>query len=124
MVEQRLRCNADKSSTFIELQPSVRVNAICPWATRTRIFEPICEPWKAAGLPMNSPEDVAKGIVGVLSDRSIYGSTMYIEGGRCWNIEEGLLKTRPRWLGERQTSDLDRGTQVLGGGEGWVKDQE
>lgn len=49
---------------------------------------------------------------------------MYIEGGRCWNVEEGLLKTRPQWLGERQTADLDRGTQVLGGGEGWTKGQE
>lgn len=109
---------------MIKSSPPIRVNAICPWATLTRIFKPIAKEWSAAGLPMNSPEDVAKVVVGVLSESCLNGGTMYIEGGRCWNIEEGLLKTRPQWLGERQTADLDRGTQVLGGGEGWVKDQE
>ena len=59
-----------------------------------------------------------------MSESGLAGGTIYIEGGRCWEIEEGLLKTRPEWLGERQTADLDKGTQGLGGGEGWVKGQD
>lgn len=62
--------------------------------------------------------------MGVLADQALSGGTMYIEGGRAWNIEAGLLKTRPEWLGERQTAELDRGTEVMAGGEDWVKNQE
>jgi hypothetical protein len=64
---------------------------------------------------------VAKVILGVLSDGKLYGGTLYIEGGRAWNVEAGILATRPQWLGEKQTSDLDKGTQLMGGGEHWTE---
>lgn len=104
--------------------PKIRTNAICPWATKTHMFEGNEEQWTAAGLPANSPDDVARIVVGVLADSKVSGGTIYIEGGRAWDIEAGLLKTRPQWLGERQTADLDGGTQVLGGGEGWTAGQK
>lgn len=108
----------------MELSPKIRTNAICPWMTKTRMCEGVTEPWLAAGLPSNSPEDVAKIVAGVFVDPSLIGAAVYIEGGNGWNIEEGLLKSRPQWLGERQTADLDRGTLVLGHGEGWVAGQD
>ncbi|KAK4928405.1 hypothetical protein LTR49_004812 [Elasticomyces elasticus] len=83
----------------------------------------IDEVWAKAGLPSNEPEDVARVIVGVLADGKINGGTMYIEGGRAWNVEEGLLKTRHEWLGEKQEKDLDRGTQLMGGGEHWIENK-
>lgn len=107
-----------------ERSPSIRTNAICPWFTKTRIAEGVAHLFEEAGLPSNTPEDVAKVVVGVLADQTLSGGTMYVEGGRAWNIEAGLLKTRPEWLGERQTAELDRGTEVMAGGEDWVKNQE
>ncbi|KAK3650694.1 hypothetical protein LTR56_006099 [Elasticomyces elasticus] len=83
----------------------------------------IDEVWAKAGLPSNEPEDVARVIVGVLADGKINGGTMYIEGGRAWNVEEALLKTRHEWLGEKQEKDLDRGTQLMGGGEHWIENK-
>ncbi|KAK5731004.1 hypothetical protein LTR15_000942 [Elasticomyces elasticus] len=83
----------------------------------------IDEVWAKAGLPSNEPEDVARVIVGVLADGKVNGGTMYIEGGRAWNVEEGLLKTRHEWLGEKQEKDLDRGTQLMGGGEHWIENK-
>ncbi|KAK5735661.1 hypothetical protein LTR17_008012 [Elasticomyces elasticus] len=83
----------------------------------------IDEVWAKAGLPSNEPEDVARVIVGVLADGKLNGGTMYIEGGRAWNVEEGLLKTRHEWLGEKQEKDLDRGTQLMGGGEHWIENK-
>ena len=46
---------------------------------------------------------------------------MYIEGGRAWNIEAGLMKLKPQWIGEKQNSDLDKGTELMGGGEHWAR---
>jgi hypothetical protein len=46
-----------------------------------------------------------------------------VEGGRGWKIEQTKIDLRPQWLGERQTKDLDEGTRVLGGGEGWIAGQ-
>ncbi|KAK4963321.1 hypothetical protein LTR10_000949 [Elasticomyces elasticus] len=83
----------------------------------------IDEVWAKAGLPSNEPVDVARVIVGVLADGKVNGGTMYIEGGRAWNVEEGLLKTRHEWLGEKQEKDLDRGTQLMGGGEHWIENK-
>ena len=102
---------------------SLRTNAICPWSTVTQVFEGVKEIWQKSGLPSNQPEDVAKIVVGVLSDPEQKGGALYVEGGRAWDVEAGLLHTRPQWLGERQTKDLDAGTLVLGSGEDWVKNQ-
>ncbi|KAK5137293.1 hypothetical protein LTR08_000263 [Meristemomyces frigidus] len=98
----------------------IRTNAICPWMTRTRLVAGIEDTWHAAGLPSNTPEDVASVIVGVLAEGKVNGGAMYIEGGRAWNVEAGLLKTRHEWLGEKQEADLDRGTELMGGGSHWV----
>lgn len=108
---------------FLKSPYCIRTNAICPWATITAVFEGVSDVWEKSGLPSNRPEDVAKIVVGVLADPSQRGGSYYIEGGRAWNIEAGLLHTRPQWLGERQTRDLDAGTAVLGSGAAWVQNQ-
>lgn len=91
--------------------------------TRTRMVHGIEDDWDSAGLPSNQPEDVAKIILGLISDSSLSGEAVYVEGGRGWKLEEGKIRLRPHWLGEKQTKDLDKGTQVLGGGEGWIAGQ-
>lgn len=105
---------------FSQLTPAIRTNAICPWMTRTRLVAGIEDTWREAGLPSNTAEDVAKVIVGMMADAKLVGGAMYIEGGRAWDVEAGLVKARPQWLGERQAADLDRGTALMGGGDHWV----
>jgi hypothetical protein len=56
-------------------------------------------------------------------ESSLNGEAVYVEGGRGWKIEQSKIDLRPQWLGERQTKDLDEGTRVLGGGEGWIAGQ-
>lgn len=92
--------------------------------TRTRLVSGIASTWDAAGLPANEPEDIARVILGVASDSKVNGATMYVEGGRAWNVEAGLLETRPQWLGERQARQLDEGTRLMGGGEHWTAGQQ
>lgn len=53
---RRTLCNASPHA--------VRTNAICPWYTETRLVHGVRESWDEAGLPKNSPLDVAKIIAG------------------------------------------------------------
>lgn len=91
--------------------------------TRTRLAQGIEGAWDANGLPSNTPEDVAKVLLGVASDSSLNGEAVYVEGGRGWKIEQAKIDLRPQWLGEKQTRQLDEGTRVLGTGEGWIVGQ-
>jgi hypothetical protein len=77
----------------------------------------------AAGLPANTPEDIARIIVGVVTDSDLNGEAVFVEGGRGWKVEQTKIDLRPQWLGERQTRQLDEGTRVLGSGEGWIAGQ-
>ncbi|KAM0722159.1 hypothetical protein Q7P37_001600 [Cladosporium fusiforme] len=111
-------------STLIHSKPyAIRTNTVCPWMTRTRLTEGIEEAWDATGLPGNMPEDIARILMGVMADSSVNGEAVYVEGGRGWKIEQPKINLRPQWLGERQTSQLDEGTRVLGSGEGWIAGQ-
>nr|OQO28104.1 hypothetical protein B0A51_05303 [Rachicladosporium sp. CCFEE 5018] len=101
----------------------IRTNTICPWMTLTRMVAGVEGLWDAAGLPSNTPEAVAQIMLGVIADPALTGEAIYVEGGRGWKLEEGKIRLRPQWLGERQTKDLDTGTEVLGSGEGWIAEQ-
>lgn len=97
----------------------IRTNAICPWMTETRMVSGIEESWKEAGLPRNKAIDVARVIVGVMVAESLNGEALYVEGGRAWGIEEGIDRTQPQWMGEKQSRDFQKGQEVLGTGENW-----
>ncbi|KAE8548189.1 hypothetical protein EYB25_009983 [Talaromyces marneffei] len=100
---------------------NIRVNAICPWMTETGMVAGIEEGWRKANLPTNQPLDVAKVIAGVVSDPGLNGTSMYVEGGRAWEIEQNLDRLQPQWLGEEPSRSLERGQAVLGEGMEWAQ---
>ncbi|KAL4759127.1 putative 3-hydroxyacyl-CoA dehydrogenase [Aspergillus foveolatus] len=100
---------------------NIRVNCICPWMTTTVMVKGIQEGWVKAGLPMNSPMDVARITAAVLGDVTINGTSMYVEGGRAWEIEANLDRLEPAWLGEEPSKSLAKGQAVLGSGMDWTK---
>ena len=79
----------------------------------------IQDAWLRAGLPANTPLDVAKVMAGVLCKEELNGKSMYVEGGRAWEIEENLDRLEPQWLGEEPSQSLARGQAVLGDGKDW-----
>ncbi|KAG9690949.1 NAD(P)-binding protein, partial [Aureobasidium melanogenum] len=101
------------------IKQEIRTNAICPWMTETRMVSGIEESWKEAGLPRNKAIDVARVIAGVMVAESLNGEALYVEGGRAWGIEEGIERTQPQWMGEKQSRDFQKGQEVLGTGENW-----
>ncbi|KAL4751779.1 hypothetical protein BDW72DRAFT_202838 [Aspergillus terricola var. indicus] len=100
---------------------NIRVNCICPWMTTTVMVKGIQEGWVRAGLPMNSPMDVARVTAAVLGDATLNGTSMYVEGGRAWEIEANLDRLEPAWLGEEPSKSLAKGQAVLGSGMDWTK---
>lgn len=87
--------------------------------TSTRLVSGVIDAWLAAGLPANSPLDVAKVTAGVLCQHGMNGKSMYVEGGRAWEIEDNLDRLEPQWLGEEPSKSLAKGQEVLGDGTDW-----
>lgn len=99
----------------------LRVNTVCPWMTDTVLTKGIRDSWIKAGLPVNKPVDVARITVGLMVDPQLNGTSMYVEGGRGWEIEANLDRLEPQWLGEEPSRTLAIGQKVLGAGDNWTK---
>lgn len=97
----------------------IRTNAICPWMTKTRLVTGVEEAWAKADLPTNEPEDVAMVIAGVMVDDLLNGASLYVEGGRAWDVEPGIDGLMPEWMGEKRCAEWRRGQVVLGSGAAW-----
>lgn len=100
---------------------NLRVNAVCPWMTTTGMVNGIQDGWFKAELPVNTPMDVAKITAELLVDPQLNGKSMYVEGGRGWEIEENLDRLESQWLGEEPSRSLAKGQAVLADGSGWTK---
>lgn len=99
----------------------LRVNAVCPWMTTTGMVKGIQDAWFKAELPANTPTAVARIIAGLVVDPKLNGTSMYVEGGRGWEIEENLDRLESQWLGEEPSRTLAMGQSVLGDGGDWTK---
>jgi hypothetical protein len=74
----------------------------------------IKDAWIQAGLPINTPADVARIILHLASASELAGRAICVEGGNGWDIEQGLDKTQPVCLGERRSDRLNRSVVALG----------
>ncbi|KAL4810667.1 hypothetical protein BDV18DRAFT_155279 [Aspergillus unguis] len=99
----------------------IRVNCICPWMTMTGMVKGVQDGWIKAGLPVNSPLDVAKVTAAVVGDAGLNGKSMYVEGGRAWEIEDNIDRLESQWLGQEPSRSLAKGQAVLGSGSGWIE---
>lgn len=136
----KLHRRADTGRVLIKSSPqAVRTNAICPWMTETRLVSGIEDDWHKAGLPRNKAIDVARVIAGMwkggarseatikltresgaMADSSLSGEALYVEGGQAWALEEGIDRTQPQWMGEKQSREFNVGQEVLGSGDNWT----
>jgi hypothetical protein len=63
---------------------------------------------------MNQPSDVAAHIIQVGADATTHGKALFVSGGNAFDIEEGIERTQPQWLGEKNSREMDAGQAVLG----------
>jgi NAD(P)-dependent dehydrogenase (short-subunit alcohol dehydrogenase family) len=86
----------------------VRFNAVCPSATDTGMLpEFVKEAWKGAGFRMQSAEDVARSLVGCVSDAGMDKRAVVVAGGKPWDSEGELEKLRGAWLEEENGKEVD-----------------
>ncbi|KAA8649531.1 hypothetical protein EYZ11_004868 [Aspergillus tanneri] len=99
---------------------NLRINTICPWMTdsRSSLTKKVEDRWAKEGLPVSTLEEVARVSAAVLTDDSLNGTSMYVEGGRAWEIEANLDRLEPQWLGEEPSRTLALGQKVLN--EAWA----
>jgi NAD(P)-dependent dehydrogenase (short-subunit alcohol dehydrogenase family) len=102
----------------------IRVNAVCPWFVATGMVAGIEDGWYKAGLPVNQPADVGKFVVGLAAEKTKNGLALFVGGGKAWDIEEGIDRLQPQWLGEENSKELAKGQEVLGSGSGWTSKQK
>ena len=81
----------------------IRVNCICPGVTDTPMTVGIAEKFRDAGLYCQSPESVARIILGLQCAEKMNGKAIYIEGGDGWEFEDSFYREQPKWLGEEPT---------------------
>jgi len=88
----------------------VRVNAVCPWVTDTNIVKGLTKGWEKAGFALNTADDVANVMVKLtcMKNAQANGMALYIEGGRAWNIQEGLDREERSWWGEELCKEYER----------------
>jgi NAD(P)-dependent dehydrogenase (short-subunit alcohol dehydrogenase family) len=101
----------------------IRVNAVCPWYVATGMVVGIEEGWNKEKLPVNQPEDVAKIILGLAAEKEKKGLAVWVGGGKGIDIEEGIDRLQPQWLGEENSKEVARGQEFLGLGDDWTSKQ-
>ncbi|KAJ5231938.1 Short-chain dehydrogenase/reductase SDR [Penicillium citrinum] len=99
---------------------NLRINTICPWMTETDAIRKIEDQWKQANLPTNTPRDVSSVAAGILADQSLNGTSMFVESGRAWEIEENIDRLEAEWLGEQSSKTLAAGQEFLDDGSIWT----
>jgi NAD(P)-dependent dehydrogenase (short-subunit alcohol dehydrogenase family) len=113
--------------TSLPATHNISVSAVCPWMTSTAMVDDLAGAWQRSGLPVNQAEDVAKAVAGLAAlGGEVNGKSIYVEGGRAWDIEAGLDETRERWMGATQSRTWEEGQRFLRGNPGspayWVQE--
>ena len=120
--------------TAIYQRDGIRVNAVCPGMTETPMTSAtgLIDLFKnrpemtsvntsaSASLPSHyqSSAAVAEHIAAIILAEHLNGTSIYVEEGKGWDLEEGLAREMPQWLGEEPTrlsNDNLKFLQSLGG---------
>ncbi|KAJ9137133.1 hypothetical protein NKR23_g9356 [Pleurostoma richardsiae] len=102
--------------TPIYKRDGIRVNCICPGMTESAMTTSIIGAFRERNLATQTSEDVAKVIIGLLSEKDATGKAMYVEGAKAWEFEETMWETMPAWLGEEPTKMLKANAEFVASG--------
>jgi NAD(P)-dependent dehydrogenase (short-subunit alcohol dehydrogenase family) len=96
--------------------PGLRINAVCPSMTLTRMVAGIKDSWMASGAPVNQPNDIANVIVGIAASGPGRQAIKYDES-------QSRARAMGRHAGGMDWDDQSHGLHgraiYVAGGEGW-----
>lgn len=102
------------TSRICSRRDHIRINAICPSITDSPMTTDIIHIFKQMGQSINTCDDVAKYIVGLEIASDMNGKAIYVEGGRGWEVIDGLDASIPVWCGEEPTQRLKEYLEHVG----------
>lgn len=73
----------------------------------------IIDAFRDNALFWQSPESVAKVILGLMTNEEVNGKAVYVEGGDGFEFEDSLYATQPQWLGEEATKRLRANAEAV-----------
>lgn len=74
--------------------------------------------FKAAGVPVNTAQDVASVVVGLFAEgKKANGKGLLVQGGKWADLEKGIAGSRGKWMGE-EMAELYKGGAKSGVGIG------
>ena len=118
----------------------VRVNAVVTGMMVPRAFGGVGGRMSVK-LPSDMPEDVGRTVVGVVAagsaeggngvwyergsergvtERDLHGRAIYVVGGECWDIEDGLNRSEQIWLGAKPSEMLTKAQEGIGRQSQWI----
>ncbi|KAI9928421.1 hypothetical protein ASPWEDRAFT_170580 [Aspergillus wentii DTO 134E9] len=109
-----------RASQATAQQHGIRVNAIAPFFTPTRITAGFARSWEEAGLEANTPQRVAESIVQMAVDSSKKGACLLVAGKYQREMELTRAKLLPTWLGEDVSDFMSRAGRFFADIGGYV----
>ncbi|KAF9894352.1 hypothetical protein FE257_007855 [Aspergillus nanangensis] len=94
----------------------IRTNTICPGVTQSPMTKRVFHRIQARGLSTQKVDDVVDMTLGLMSDPTINGRSLYVERGTGWEFEEELDRSMQIWLGEEPTKLLRANAEYVNTG--------
>lgn len=95
-------------------QCRARINLVAPSATDTAMLRGYVHLFRENGIPLNDVDDVALYVQQLSADAGLNGKAVYVVGGKGFDVEEGLERTLPEWLGKENAEAWDLQNEVFG----------
>ena len=91
---------------------NVTVNMLAPWMTKTPLNpQSLYERW--GDLPANDSQNVGKALLLPAVRQHINGKSLFVAGNEVYELEDGLERTKPQWMGEQLSAKVDEGQRRL-----------
>ncbi|KAI4861166.1 putative 3-hydroxyacyl-CoA dehydrogenase [Hypoxylon rubiginosum] len=115
---------------FLDRAHGIRINTVCPSATRTRMATAaVADVWAAQGVRLNDPRAVADYVLTLTSVPrdphvgNVTGLAVFVEADKGWEIEKDLDRCDASWLGEEMSRNAAKIEAALASGTAWSDPQ-
>ena len=89
---------------------NIQVN---PGVTETPMTANIVHAFQQPGFYCQSPDDVARMVLGLQVRTDLNGKGIYVEGGSGWEFEDTFYREQPAWLGEEPTRRMRANAEAV-----------
>ncbi|PVH78057.1 NAD(P)-binding protein [Cadophora sp. DSE1049] len=94
--------------TQLPKNANITVNMVAPWMTKTPMLLPeFLDVW--GDLPANESIGVARALLLPAIRTDLNGKSLFVAGHKIVDLEDGLSRTQPQWMGQELSDYVDEG---------------